>query len=699
MLEEFVNKLDLGIMRKIPQVLQSEVAECGLACLVMISYYYGLKIDLLTLRQRVNISTNGTTIPSLIEIGHQLNLKARILSLDMDELSQLNLPCILHWNMNHFVVLVKVKRNRFIIHDPAFGHRVLNLKEMSSHFTGVALEFWPDSHFIKKNEKDRIKVSELFKNIKGINKFLLKLFILSTIVEILNLLIPIGTQLVMDHVVISKDNDLLLLICLGLISFSIFRSFTGLIRSWLSITMSAIIDVQWKTGLFDYLMKLPLAYFEKRKLGDIQSRFNSIDLIRSTFTDTLVKGIIDSVMIICVFIMMLLYGGWLLWIVVCFTLIYIVIRVVTYNYYSQISHEQIVKSAIANSHFMETLYGISTLKSLGNTENRTQHWLNLNIDAINSRIKIEKFDTFFQGTNVFISTIEQITILWLATNQVINDAMTIGMFIAFNAYRGQFAERASMLIDVLLQFRLLSIHNERLSDIVLTQQEEQKELLPKINLDNKGASLEVKNISFSYDTYSKPIIADFSLQINAGESIAIIGPSGVGKTTLMKLMSGLLQPMKGVIIFNGIDIRTLGLNNYRNNIACVLQDDKLFSGTIAENIAGFSASWDQELIEKCAVLSNIHQDIMKFPMKYNTLLSELGGTLSGGQKQRLLIARALYRQPGILFMDEATSHLDSDNEHIINSAISALSITRVIIAHRQSTIASADRVVTLSLNK
>lgn len=266
---------------------------------------------------------------------------------------------------------------------------------------------------------------------------------------------------------------------------------------------------------------------------------------------------------------------------------------------------------------------------------------------------------------------------------------------AFNSYRGQFSQRASNLIDLFMQLRMLSLHNERLSEIVFSEPE--KELPARRVFDeNSGVKLEIKNLSYQYDPFSQPIFSNFNLQVEPGESIALVGPSGVGKTTLLKVMCGLLSPTSGEVIADNLDIYKIGLNNYRLGTACVLQEDRLFSGSISDNISGFEDNADEELIVECARRSNIHDEIMKMPMGYETMIGELGLGISGGQKQRLLIARALYRKPSILFMDEATSHLDLKNEAAINQSIASLSITRVIVAHRPSTIASADRIIDLS---
>ncbi|WP_261158027.1 peptidase domain-containing ABC transporter, partial [Serratia entomophila] len=603
-------------------------------------------------------------------------------------------PCILHWDMNHFVVLVGVRGGRIVIHDPAFGRRVIGLQELSLHFTGVALELWPGSEFTPVTQQSKLHIRTLLRNVSGLKGALIKIFCLSLVIEAINLLMPVGTQLVMDHVIQAGDHDLLALICIGLLFFILFRTCVAMLRSWTSIVMGSLIDVQWKAGLFDHLMKLPLAYFEKRKLGDIQSRFGSLDTIRTTFTTSIVNSIIDGIMSIGVFVMMLLYGGWLVWVVMGFTVIYVVLRLSTYRHYRQASEEQLVKGAKAGSHFMETLYGIGTLKALGLAGTRSQYWLNLNIDTTNANIRLTKLDMMFGGVNSLISTCDQIVILWLGASLVIDNQMTLGMFVAFNAYRGQFSDRASNLIDMVLRLRMLSLHNERVADIVLSEPE--KQMPPRqLYAPNEAAAFDVRDLYYQYDSLSKPVIAGINLQIAAGESVAIVGPSGIGKTTLMKLMSGLLEPSSGALFINGLNIHDIGVNNYRQCIACVLQDDKLFSGSIAENIAGFDATPNLELIVACTRHCNIHDDIMQMPMGYETLIGELGGSLSGGQKQRLLIARALYRRPNILFMDEATSHLDLANEMHINNAIAALKITRIIIAHRPSTIASADRVIEL----
>ena len=691
---QLASRLHFGLRRRVPQIIQTEAAECGLACLAMVCGWYRMDTDLLSLRQRFDVSTRGVTLRTLITVASALHLKSRALQLDIDEVAALKPPCILHWNMNHFVVLVAVRGSRVIIHDPASGRRVMSLSEVSQHFTGVALELWPDGEFTPQKRASRISIRSLMASVSGLAATLSKIACLALMTESVNLLLPVGMQLVMDHVIPARDADLLTLICLGLLFFVLFRTGMGILRSWISLVMTTLIDVQWKARLFDHLMALPLAWFEKRRLGDIQSRFISLDTLKATLTTNVVNSLMDSIMSVGLIVMMILYGDWLVWVVLGFTLLYCLFRLSTYSRYRQISEEQLVKTARAGSHFMETLYGIGTLKVLGLSASRSQHWLNMNVDAANATVRKTKFELLFSGGNTLIATLDQIVLLWLGASQVIDGHMTLGMFVAFNTYRGQFSERTANLLNMLLQLSMLSLHAERIADIALTETEKMQ---PARTLLRPGepAQLEVIDLIFQYDALSTPLVSGLNFTVAPGECMAITGPSGKGKTTLMKIMAGLLVPTKGEVRLNGMDISQLGVNNYRACIGCVLQDDTLFAGSIADNIAGFSGQKEQEHLTDCAIRSHIHEDILRMPMGYETLISELGGSLSGGQKQRLLIARALYRRPAILFLDEATSHLDVENEARINASIQGLNITRVIIAHRPSTIASANRVMVL----
>lgn len=694
-LDSIFKRINFSMKNKVPVIIQSESTECGNACLSMICGFYGKDIDLFNFRNRYGSTSQGATLNVLAAIAQKAGLKTRALSLDIAEIKELRLPCILHWSLNHFVVLVAIKGKRFIIHDPALGRRVVHLQELSENFSGIALEAWPDSDFRQEKQRSRLMLLDLMHNMVGLKSALIKIFMLSVVIETVNLLLPMGTQIVTDHVITAHDENLLLVICVGLMFFTIFKTWVSMIRAWVSLKLNTLTDVQWKTSFFDHLMSLPLAFFEKRQLGDIQSRFASLDIIRATFTNSIVTGMIDSIMTIGLLIMLSLYGGWLVWVVLGFTVCYAIMRALTYKFYRTVSEELIVKRARSGSHFMESLYGIATIKSLNLKNRRSQHWLNTNIDVSNAGLKQTRFDMLFGGINTFINSADQVVILWLGAQMVMDNTMTIGMFMAFNAYRGQFTQRAASLIDLTMQLKMLSLHNERISEIVYSEPEVDSPLR-NVFEENVGVSLEVRDLAYQYDLLSKPVFSNVNISVAAGESVALVGVSGIGKTTLLKVMSGLLTPERGEIFIGGFDINKIGINNFRSNIACVLQEDRLFSGSITDNISGFDDEVDEALVIECAMQCNIHEEILRMPMGYETIIGELGAGISGGQKQRLLIARALYQKPRILFMDEATSHLDINNEKIINAAIESLNITRIIIAHRPSTIACADRIIDLA---
>ncbi|EJL5627077.1 peptidase domain-containing ABC transporter [Salmonella enterica] len=694
-LKKYISRLEISLFRRVPVIHQTESSECGIACLAMVFGHYGKSIDLFSLRQQFNISSRGATLYSIRTIAVQMGMTARALSLDLNELNVLRRPCILHWNFNHFVVLVSVKRNGFVLHDPARGRIIVSKAEASKCFTGIALELWPGSTFRRERVKKRLNLVTLINSIHGIKGALLKIFALSIVVEAIGLILPAGTQLVMDHALPAGDRGLLSMICISLMFFILLRATVSTSRAWISLIMGTLVNIQWQSGLFSHLLRLPLSYFERRKLGDIQSRFGSLNTLRTTFTTSIVGAIMDGIMVCGLLIMMLLYGKSLTWVVLGFTVVYIAIRLFTYTYYRQLSEEQLIMEARVSSYFMETLYGIAAVKMQGMTDRRHTHWFNLQTDAINTGIRVTKMDLFFGGLNIFISACEQTIILWLGISLVMDNEMTIGMFVAFGAYRMQFSDRISTLVGFLLQLRMMSLHNERISDIALNEQESVK---PDIPVSEKitPVSLEIKSLTFRYDQQSMPVFSELNLTVSPGESVAIIGPSGSGKTTLMKVLCGLFKADSGQVLIDGNDIQQMGVNNYRKITGCVMQDDRLFSGTIRENICGFAENIDDEWMVECAKASFIHDTIISMPMGYDTLTGELGEGLSGGQKQRLFIARALYRKPRILFMDEATSALDSKSENYVNSAIKSLNITRIIIAHRESTIKSVDRVFSLT---
>lgn len=696
-MKTFLKQLNFSFSSAPPIILQTEVSECGLACLAMISNYYGHDVDLISLRSRFSISSKGTNLEQLISISQKLNLISRPLKLKLDDLYQLRLPCILHWDFNHFVVLTQIRGKKVTILDPAFGQRNLTMAEVSNHFTGIALELWPSPLFEKKQERNRIKIFTMIAKVKGIWRSLSQILILAVILEVFALISPFFMQWVIDHVIVSADRDLLTILAIGFGVVMLLQQLIGLLRSWLMMYMSTHLNIQWRSNVLSHLIHIPVSYFERRSLGDIVSRFGSIDSIQRTLTSTFLSAILDGLMTVFTLILMFIYSKKLTFIAIFTMVLYGVIRWIWYYPLRQATEAQIIHTAKQNSHFMETIRGAKTIKLFQRQEIRLASWLTLLVNQINAGLTTQKLGLMFQFINSLLFGIQNIVIIWLGAHLVLDNVFTVGILMAFMAYKGQFDSRVAGLIDKFIEVKMLQVDAERLSDIVLTEPEKlyHDERASHV-LEKSNNILELKNLKFKYSEQEPYVLNGIDLTIKSNESVAIVGKTGCGKTTLLHVLLGVFPPTEGEVLLSGRSISQIGVNSIREQIGTVLQDDVLFAGTIADNICFFDPAPDQRQIETCAELASIHLDITKFPMGYQTLVGEMGSMLSGGQKQRILLARALYKKPKILFLDESTSHLDIETERKVNQNLKLLQITKIMIAHRPETIASADRVVVLS---
>lgn len=671
---------------------QSEAAECGLACMAMVANHHGHQLDLTTLRNRYSVSLKGANLQQLMQLGYQLGLTPRALKLDLDDLKNLRTPCILHWEMNHFVVLKKVHRNGITILDPAMGERRLSLAEVDKAFTGVALELSPSNEFKKIDERVRLGLTALWTKVQGLVPSLVKLFLLSLLLQVFVLAAPYYTQLVVDEVLVSQDKPLLVVLALGFGLIMLLQVITQTLRGWVVLHLGSVMNVQMASNLMRHLLHLPLSFFEKRHMGDVVSRFGSLNSVRELLTNSLVEGVIDGIMAIAVLVMMYLYSPQLSLVVGIAVLIYALLRWALYRPLHQLTEASIVASAKEQSNFMETVRGMQSIKLFGLQTQRLNIWQNRFADAVNQNYRLGKWQISYSTINQLLFGIENVLVIYLAALAVMAGDISVGMLFAFIAYKNQFTSRTAALIDKVVEIKMTRLHLDRLADIALTEKEDEGSASDGHQLSGQ---LSLTNISFRYASNDPLLFNGLNLEVKAGENVAIIGPSGSGKTSLMKIMLGLLPSESGKVEVDGVDIRHLGLRHYRSQIAAVMQDDQLMSGTLAENISFFDSQMDMQQVIACAQLAGIHQDIAAMQMGYNALVGDMGSSLSGGQKQRLLLARALYRKPKILFMDEATSHLDVQLEHYVNQAIKQLNMTRIIIAHRPETIINAERIMQL----
>ncbi|CAM4303538.1 peptidase domain-containing ABC transporter [Pseudoalteromonas byunsanensis] len=692
-----VAKLQFWSRKSLPIILQSEAAECGLASLAMVAAYHGYHSDLISLRQRFNISLEGATLLDIMHFAEKLELTSRPLRIELDDLDALQTPCILHWDMNHFVVLKKANEKRIVIHDPAAGEKTFTLEEASKHFTGIALELTPTKNFEQQEAKPSLKFSDFWSRITGLKRSLTLIFVLSMLLQVFTLASPYYIQLVIDDVVLTGDTSLLTVLAVGFFLVMVFEIATNALRGFTLLHFGNQMNIQLGANLFHHLVRLPLSYFETRHMGDVVSRFGSLQQVKQLLTTGVIEAIIDGLMAIITLAMIFFYSPLLSAVVLVAVVLYALVRIAMYKPFRTISEQEIMARAEENSNFMETVRGIQTIKLFGSEVKREGQWQNRYANAINQNIRLGNFQIGYDAVNKALFGIENIVVVYLAANLVIQGGFSTGMLFAFMAYKRQFMDKTANLIEKFIEFKMLGLHFDRIADIALTNKEQ---LQPdQVKRHTLAGNIEVKNVSFAYSDASANVINELSLKINAGESVAITGPSGCGKSTLLKIMLGLIPVKSGEILIDGIPLEQLGARQYRQQIAAVMQDDELLSGSVADNIAFFETPIDMARVVYCAELAAIHDDISAMPMGYDSLIGDMGSSLSGGQKQRIILARALYKNPKILYMDEATSHLDTSLESDINDAVSRLKITRVIIAHRKETIASADREIKLTKYK
>ena len=675
-------------------VLQAQAAECGLACVAMVAGHHGQRDGLRALRQRFPLSLKGATVARLLGIAQAMGFQARALRLDLDELPQLRMPCILHWDMNHFVVLAKAGRRRVIVFDPAVGRRVLRPEELSAHFTGVAMELEPGADFRSTPAPPAIRLSRLTGRVRGLWPALVQVLLLSVALQVFVLLAPFYLQWVVDQALVSADHDLLTVLALGFGLALLLQLAIGLVRGWSVVFLSSRLGLQWTGNVFAHALKLPLAFFEQRHLGDVVSRMGAVQAIQRTLTTSFMEAVIDGLMAIATLAMMFLYSAKLAGVTLGAVALYLLLRALAFRPLREATERQLVAGALQQSHLLESLRGMQSIKVAGEEPFREGGFRNLMVETVNQELRLARLGLGFSTASQGLFGLERVVVIWLGAGLAMQGVFSVGMLIAYLAYKDQFAARVAGLIDKAVEFRMLRLHGERLADIVLAEPESDATASVQVAAA-ADPCLQVHGLGFRYAEGEPWVLRDCSFTVEAGESVAIVGASGSGKTTLVKLMLGLLAPGEGSVSVGGHDLRRLGLRNYRARIGVVMQDDQLFAGSVAENIAFGDLDPDLARVEAAARLAAVHDEIAAMPMGYQSLIGDMGTTLSGGQKQRVILARALYRRPQLLFLDEATSHLDLDRERFVNAAVRQLRITRLIIAHRPETIASADRVLVL----
>jgi len=668
------------------------------------------------LRRKFSISSHGTGLKDIMSMASRLKFAPRALRAEPEDLRHLQLPCILHWGLNHFVVLKAIKKNRYILHDPAFGERTLDEKTFNNEFTGVVLELTPTPQFKKGVEKETLKIGQFWSNIVGFKRSLAQVLLLSFLLQIFGIAAPFYMQTIVDDVLLRNDDNLLKVLALGFALLMLVQVGTAALRSFVVLHLTNSLGMQMSANLYRHLIRLPMDYFAKRHMGDIVSRFSALGQVRDLLTNGLVSAVVDGVMAIITLAAMFFYDVRLTLIVIFVVLLYGLLRWAMFRPSQSLVEVGIIASARENSHFMESIRAIQTIKLFQRENDRQNQWLNRLAVGMNANISLARWGIGFAVLSGLLFGIENILVIYFAATAVMDNLISLGMFYAFMSYKGNFISSMDRLVNQWIAFKMLDLYMNRLADIAFTEPEDiDKHILASDDMPKTSGStqvsnqkdhdalnshkdifgkIEVRNLTFQYGESETPIFENLNFTILPGETVAITGPSGCGKTTLLKCLMGLIEPTSGEILIDDKPLKDV--LQYRSRIASVMQDDQLLSGDISENISCFAPLIDLNRVTECSKMACIIDEIQKLPMGFNTCVGDMGSSLSGGQKQRIVLARALYRGPRILFMDEATSHLDVANESLVNENIKHLDITRIIVAHRPETISSAAREINLT---
>lgn len=633
----------------------------------------------------------------LVRIAGNLCMNSRVLRLEPDELAELVTPCILHWKMNHFVVLESANQNKIDIIDPALGRRSLSASEADRLFTGIALEITRAETFVAKKDPSALSIFCLARGLFTETKALGYIIALVITLEILTLTMPLVSQVIIDGAITSQDKDFLLVAALGGTILVLFQFALSVVGDIAKLRLSQRIGLRWSSNLFLHLMKLPWAYFQHRQLGEISSRFSALKPIKEFLLASVTKMPIDIVILICAGSLMALYNTTLLLIVIIAGLCYGVTQAFFHPLLRNATAERLILSAKEHAYFLESLRSALTIKMSGNVDLRANQWSNMIVDVQNRDTATQKIQILSSGMNTLIFGVESMSVLFVAGNSIIDSEMSIGMLVAFLGFKSNFTRRLAGIIDTITNWHMQTVHCDRLADIALQEPEPRqphKTLMP-----SSPVKIELIDVSFRSSPQSPWIVRNISHIIYPGDSLAIVGRSGSGKSTLAKLILGLIEPSEGQVLINDVSLPEIGPENFRAVTGTVLQEDHLLSGTITENITGFKIDSCMAQARNAAKLANVHKVISKLPLGYHTQVSDSCSTLSSGQKQRLLLARALHKSPALLVLDEATNNLDLHSEKHVISALRELPLTLIVIAHRKESLSMASKCIQLENGK
>jgi ATP-binding cassette, subfamily B, bacterial CvaB/MchF/RaxB len=675
-------------LRRLPLIYQSTNAECALACIAMVCGYHGRAIDLDSLRRLSDAALRGTTLAELMRVARTQGLTSRVLRVEPAQLRALKTPCILHWNLSHFVVLRRVGRNAIWIHDPNHGSEKIPLVDVGRHLSGIAVELTPSEDFERADLRRPVRLADLRAGLQRSGPTFVVLVLLALLAQALVVAVPYYFQLVVDQAIPSLEEDFaqrlaLLFGALILIDWALRH-----LRLLLTLYLSACVNLTFSQRLFAHLLRLPLAFFEQRNVADMASKFDSVDEIRAIVTEDAVRLLVDALMLLATLIILVGYDLRLALCTFGFVGLYLTVRVATYQRFRIETEQQLRMKVQERGHLLETVLGIQAVKVLSAEEKRLDAWRTRFVTALQGDIAISRRKLGYELLRDGLLALENVASLYIGALLVIRAELSLGMLFAFFTYKRLFTTSCMAFVETLFKVRVLRLHLDRLADILSSTPEARGGVAPPLPF----AALRLEGIGFRYGRDQPWLFRGLQMHIQPGEHLVIVGPSGCGKTTLLRLLIGLNPMQEGRLLLGAADLAAHPRAAWTALLGVVMQDDQLFAGSVADNISFFADEPDEARLAAAAEAACIAEDIAALPMGYETLIGELGSSFSAGQIQRIVLARALYRQPRLLIMDEGTANLDEATERRVLANLKALGLTVVQAAHRPQPINLATRV-------
>jgi len=676
--------------QKTPLVLQSEAMECGLACLSMVMASFGRVMDLTVLRERYPTSQQGLSVARLEEIAADEGFLLTAYHSGPDQMAPLKLPGILHWKKSHFVVMTEYRPGKYVVlHDPAIGIRKVEWAEFVASFSGACCELSPLATMQQEVRRERLSLWTLLKKTPGYAGVLGKMAVLAVLLELAVLVSPLFLQLVVDQVVPVNDNGLLWSLGAGFLGLAVIRVLIKLTHGWLGMALTGMLTLTMKVLTFNHMLKLPLVWFEKRGVGAVSARYQSLDHIQSILGQSLLTTVIDAAMMVLMMGVLFAYEWKLALLTLAFAGAGFVLTIGMYGRYALAASEGVAAEAEEQRVLVETITAIPAVKMFGQELRQVKGYHRTVVASTNRMIDMLRVQTWHDTWQTLLAVGGDIIVVAVAASLVMEGKLSLGVLFGFYAYKQILAGKVSALGQAYFKFRLLSVYTSNVADILLNPTEDQSKSALRVS---GRPTLQFEAIKFAYPDCD-PVLRDFHLTVTPGEIVGVTGPSGGGKSTLVKLLTGSLQPASGDIKLDGESLIGRAPREIREHLSVVLQSDHLLTGTVLENITMFEQNPDLERVKQALTDAAVLEEVEALPTGLHTFLMGHAPTFSGGQKQRLMLARAFYKNASVLVLDEATSALDVAKEIHICEAIRAKGLTTLIVAHRQETLARCDRVV------